>query len=231
MEPKKTSSADVHTKSFLFFNIGLVASLSLTILAFNYKVPDNAEKVEMTNQSNLIEEIIEPPVTEQLPPPPPQLTQPEVVEVPNEEVIEEEIKINMDIETHVDQRIADAAPIMVQPVIVEEKEDPHQIFTIVEEIAVPVGGLTVFYDYVKENLRYPAPAKRMEIEGRVFVQFIVEKDGSITDVQAIKGIGGGCDEEAVRVVEHGSKWKPAKQRGKPVRQRMVLPITFILAKH
>jgi periplasmic protein TonB len=70
----------------------------------------------------------------------------------------------------------------------------------------------------------------MDIEGRVFVQFIVEKDGTMTDVQAIKGIGGGCDEEAIRVVATSPKWKPAKQRGKAVRQRMILPITFILSK-
>jgi periplasmic protein TonB len=229
MEPKKTSQADVHNKSFLFFNIGLVASLGLTILAFNYKVSDTSTKIQLVDQVSLIDEPIDPPVTEQLPPPPAQLMQPEVVEVPNEEVIEEEIKINMDIETHVDQRIAEVATI-VQPVIEEDKEDPQQIFTVVEEIAVPVGGLTAFYDYVKGNLKYPVQAKRMELEGRVFVQFIVEKDGSITDVQAIKGIGGGCDEEAIRVVANAAKWNPAKQRGKPVRQRMVLPITFIMAK-
>jgi protein TonB len=116
------------------------------------------------------------------------------------------------------------------PVIEEEKEDPHQVFLVVEETAAPLGGLSAFYEFVKSNMKYPAPAKRMDIEGRVFVQFIVEKDGSITDVQTVKGIGGGCDEEAVRVVQSSPKWKPAKQRGRPVRQRMVLPITFILSK-
>ena len=229
MEPKKTKSADLQNKSFLFFNIGLVVSLSLSIFAFNYKVYDQPEKLELDQRMAIIDEVIEPPVTDHQPPPPPQLVQPEVVEVPNDEVIEEDIKINMDIETHIDERIAEMAPIAA-PVVEEEKEDPHQIFIVVEETAAPEGGLPAFYNYVKSNLKYPAPAKRMDIEGKVFVQFIVEKDGSITDVQTVKGIGGGCDEEAVRVVQNSPKWKSAKQRGRPVRQRMVLPITFILSK-
>ena len=169
-------------------------------------------------------------MTDHQPPPPPQLTQPEVIEVPNDEVIEEDIKINMDIETHIDERMVEMAPIAT-PIVEEEKEDPHQIFMVVEETAVPVGGLPAFYEYVKSNMKYPAPAKRMDIEGKVFVQFIVEKDGSITDVQTVKGIGGGCDEEAVRVVANSPKWKPAKQRARAVRQRMVLPITFMLSKN
>jgi len=68
----------------------------------------------------------------------------------------------------------------------------------------------------------------MRIEGRVFVQFVVDKDGSITNVEVLKGIGGGCDEEAVRVVKNAPKWNPGKQRGRPVRVKMVLPITFKL---
>lgn len=230
MEPKKTKSADLQNKSFLFFNIGLIVSLSLTIFAFNYKVYDSAEKLDLDQRVAVIDDIIEPPVTEHQPPPPPQLTQPEVIEVPNDEVIEEDIKINMDIETHVDERMVEMTPVAAT-VVEEEKEDPHQIFIVVEETAVPIGGLPAFYEYVKTNMKYPAPAKRMDIEGKVFVQFIVEKDGSITDVQSIKGIGGGCDEEAVRVVMNSPKWKPAKQRAKAVRQRMVLPITFMLSKN
>jgi periplasmic protein TonB len=228
MELKKTKQADLQNKSFLFFNIGLVASLSLALFAFNYKVYDQDEGKELATAKTIVEDLVEPPVTEHMPPPPPQLTQPQVVEVSNETEIEEEIKINMDIETHMDEQIAEVAPIAA-PQIEEEKEDPHQVFIVVEETAAPIGGMEKFYEFVREKLKYPAPAKRMDIEGKVFVQFIVEKDGSITDVQSIKGIGGGCDEEAVRVVTAAPKWKPAKQRGKPVRQRMILPITFKLA--
>jgi protein TonB len=110
----------------------------------------------------------------------------------------------------------------------EEKEDPNTIFTVVEETAAPIGGMGAFYEYVGKKIKYPAQAKRMGIEGKVFVEFVIEKDGSITDVKAIKGIGGGCDQEAERILASAPKWKPGKQRGKPVRQKMVLPINFKL---
>jgi periplasmic protein TonB len=229
MEPKKTKRADLTEKSFLFFNIGLVVSLGLAIMAFNYRVYDSDKAKTLTGQQGQIEEMIEPPVTEQLPPPPQfQIEQPQIVEVPNDKKIEQDIKINMDIETHLDKVVIEAP--IIQPVIEEEKEDPHQIFIVVEETAVPIGGLPAFYEYVLAKMKYPAQARRMEIEGKVFVEFVVEKDGAITDVKAIKGIGAGCDEEAVRVVSESPRWKPAKQRGRAVRQRMVLPITFRMNK-
>jgi protein TonB len=82
--------------------------------------------------------------------------------------------------------------------------------------------------YVSENLKYPVKASRMDIQGRVFVQFVVEKDGSLTDIQVVKGIGAGCDEEAVRVIKNAPRWEPGKQRGRPVRVKMILPIVFKL---
>jgi periplasmic protein TonB len=229
MEPKKTKKADLSEKSFLFFNIGLVISLGLAIMAFNYKVYDDTSAKNLTNHRGIMEELIEPPVTEQPPPPPaPVVEQPKIIEVPNDKKIEEDIKINMDIETHLDKVMTEV--IITAPVVEVEKEDPHQIFIVVEETAVPIGGMSAFYEYVLSKLKYPAQARRMDIEGKVFVEFVIEKDGSITDVKAIKGIGAGCDEEAVRVVSESPKWKPAKQRGKSVRQRMVLPITFKMNK-
>jgi len=230
MEPKKTIHADLSNKSFLFFNMGLVVSLGLCLAAFNYKVYNDTGKKELAVRQQIEDELLEAPPTEHLPPPPPpQIQQPQVIEVPNDTRIEEDIQINMDIETHLDQVVKEVAPV-VQAEAEVEKEDPHQIFIVVEETAVPTGGMSAFYDYVKSSLKYPAQAKRMDIEGKVFVQFVIEKDGSVTDVKAIKGIGAGCDEEAVRVVQNTPKWKPAKQRGKPVRQRMVLPITFVMSK-
>lgn len=228
MEPKKTKKADLNEKRFLFFNIGLSVSLGLAIMAFNFKIYDDTTAKDLNNVAVVVDEIIEPPSTEQPPPPPPQIQQPEIVEVPNDTKIQEEIKINMDIETHTDQHVAEVAPV-IQPVE-EEKEDPHQIFVVVEETAVPIGGMTAFYEFVKEKLKYPAQARRMDIEGKVFVEFVIEKDGTITDVKTVKGIGAGCDEEAIRVVAMSPKWKPAKQRGKSVRQRMVLPITFKMSR-
>ena len=169
------------------------------------------------------EDLMEIPPTEQPPPPPPVIQQPEIIEVPDEEEIEEEIEIEIDVEiteeTVIEEIVFEEAP---------EEEEVDEIFTIVEDQPTPPGGMAAFYKYVGTTLRYPAQARRMGIEGKVFVQFVVDKDGTLTDVQAIKGIGAGCDEEAVRVISKAKKWSPGKQRGRPVKVRMILPITFKL---
>ncbi|MDE7357323.1 MAG: energy transducer TonB, partial [Bacteroidales bacterium] len=90
------------------------------------------------------------------------------------------------------------------------------------------GGDEAFYQYIAANIRYPVVAMESGISGRVYVTFVVEKDGSITDVKVLRGIGGGCDEEAVRVVKAMPKWKPGKQRGRPVRVLYRVPINFTL---
>ncbi len=224
MEPKKTEKADLTKKSFLFLTVGLVISLLLAIMAFSYRVYDDTSVTDLSNKDAMEEEILEVPPTEQLPPPPPKIQQPQIIEVPDEKKIEEEIEINMDTEVTEETKVEE---IKIAPVE-EEKEDPNQIFLVVEETAAPIGGMPAFYEFVSKKLKYPAQARRMGVEGKVFVEFVIERDGSITDVKAIKGIGAGCDEEAVRVLQSAPKWKPGKQRGKPVRQRMVLPIAFKL---
>ncbi len=225
MEPKKTEKADLTNRTFLFFNIGLIVALLLAIFAFTFKVEDENTGLDAAANQTVVEEIMEVPPTEQLPPPPPKIEQPQIVEVPDETEIEEDLEIDMDTETDVKETVAE---IVVAPVIEEPKEDPNTIFTVVEETAAPIGGMSAFYEYVGKKIKYPAQAKRMGIEGKVFVEFVIEKDGSITDVKAIKGIGGGCDQEAERILATAPKWKPGKQRGKPVRQKMVLPINFKL---
>ena len=224
MEPKKTEKADLTNKSFLFLTIGLVTSLLLAIMAFSYRVYDDTSVKDLGKNNASDEEILEVPPTEQLPPPPPKIQQPQIIEVPDEKKIEEEIEINMDTEVTEETKVEQ---IQIQPQE-EEKEDVNQIFLVVEETAAPIGGMPAFYEYVAKKLKYPAQARRMGVEGKVFVEFVIERDGSITDVKAIKGIGAGCDEEAVRVLKTAPKWKAGKQRGKPVRQRMVLPIAFKL---
>ncbi|MEQ9438342.1 MAG: TonB family protein [Cyclobacteriaceae bacterium] len=106
--------------------------------------------------------------------------------------------------------------------------DADQVFMVVENQPTPEGGMEAFYDYIKTNLSYPAQARRMGIEGKVFVQFVVNTDGTLTDVEAIKGIGAGCDDEAVRVIREAMAWNPGEQRGKFVKVRMVMPVTFRL---
>jgi protein TonB len=132
--------------------------------------------------------------------------------------------VNLDIEVTQDTKVEEIVVKVEEP----KEEETDQIFTIVEESAAPKGGMAAFYKYVSDKMKYPPQARRMGIDGKVFVEFVINKDGSISDVKAVKGIGAGCDEEAVRVVQSAPAWSPGKQRGKPVKQRMVLPITFKL---
>jgi len=224
MEAKKTEKADLTNKTWLFFNIGLTASLLVAVMAFEYKKYDDTGIKDLNKNTNQMEEIIEVPPTDLPPPPPPKIQQPQIVEVPDEEEIEEEIKVEFDVEVTEDTKVEE---ITIQPVE-EPKEEVDEIFTVVEETATPKGGMQAFYEYVGKKLKYPAQARRMGTEGKVFVQFVINKDGSISDVVAIKGIGAGCDEEAVRIIQGAPAWTPGKQRGKAVKQRMVLPITFKL---
>ena len=163
----------------MFFNIGLIVSLLLAILAFTYKVEDDSSKKDLNNNNMLVEEILEVPPTEQLPPPPPKIEQPKIIEVPDDKKIEEEIEINMDAETDINETKVE---IPMAPVVVEEKEDPNTIFTVVEETAAPIGGMGAFYEFVGKKIKYPAQAKRMGIEGKVFVEFIIDENGIIEEV-------------------------------------------------
>jgi protein TonB len=224
--PKTTERADLDKKRPLIFSISLLITMLLVIYAFEYKTYDQAKIDVQVKSIEPMEEIMEVPPNEIPPPPPPTVVQPQIVEVPNQEEVKEEIKVEFDVEVTQETKIQELT-VYEQPVI--EKEDPEEIFIVVEQTAVPKGGMESFYKYVNENLKYPAQAKRMQIQGRVFIEFVVDKDGKITNVVVVKGIGAGCDEEAMRVLENSPTWNPGKQRGRPVRQKMVLPITFRLA--
>jgi len=223
MEAKKSPEADLTKKSGLFLNIGLVVSLSLVLFAFEYKSYDRGSLMELAAVNDDFEEMTEIPPTEQPPPPPPKIQLPEIIEVPDEEEIEDEIEVDLDIEMTEETEIEEA--------IFEEEEEEvaDEIFTIVEQQPGFPGGMGAFYEFVSKKMKYPSQARRMGIEGKVFIQFVVGKDGEITEVKVIRGVGAGCDEEAARVIKSSPKWTPGKQRGQAVKVRMVLPITFKLS--
>ena len=108
------------------------------------------------------------------------------------------------------------------------KPDKNGVYQIVEEMPKFPGGENALMDYVAKNVVYPKEAQEKGISGRVFVGFIVEKDGSVNEVEVVRGIGGGCDEEAVRVIKALPKWEPGKMKGKPVRVSYMMPIIFKL---
>ena len=224
MEIKKAPEADLTKKTGLFLNIGLVVSLLLVIFAFEYRSYDEGDLMDLGQINDDFEEMTEIPPTEQPPPPPPKIKQPEIIEVPDEEEIEDEIEVDLDVEMTEETVIEEV--VFEEPV---EEEETDEIFTIVEQQPAFKGGVAAFYAYVGKKMKYPSQARRMGIEGKVFVQFVVGKDGSISEVKIMRGIGAGCDQEAIRVIKTSPAWSPGKQRGKPVKVRMVLPITFKLS--
>ncbi len=226
MELKKNPKIDLRKKYYLFLNAGLVVSLICVISAFQYKSRGTEGTIDLNQPAEHFDSIMNIPNTVQEPPPPPkQMAPPKIIAAPNDLKLDNNLKVNLDINANEDTRVA---PVTIQQTAPpDEKAD--QIFTIVEDEPSPKGGMAGFYSYVSKNLKYPSQARRLDIEGKVFVQFVVDKDGSLTDVKVLKGIGSGCDQEAVRVIQEAPKWNPGKQRGRPVRVRMVMPIVFTLS--
>lgn len=222
MELKKDPKLDLRKKYGLFLNVGLVISMCLVITAFEWRAFAGDPVVTIPKGERSVDEILEIPITV-LQAPQPKLVAPQVKAVDDEELPEEKIEITFDPEVTVEEPsefINDFGPLPTEHV-----EDIHRI---VEEMPEPEGGITAFYQYLAKNIKYPALARKMGVTGNVTVQFVIDKDGSITDIEILKGIGSGCDEEAIRVLQKAQKWKPGKQRGVPVKVRMVIPIFFRL---
>lgn len=226
---KKYYGVDVDKYSALLVNIGLILSVGAVLWAFEHKDYDPPVVVELASVDATFEDVVDIPVTQQVTPPPPTITLPEIVEVKDDEEIKEvEVKMNTEVteETVVEKQ----AEVVVRQEEEPEKEKVEEIFTVVEEGSEPTGGYEEFYKFIGKNTTYPKQARRMGIEGKVFVQFVVDKDGSLVDMKVVKGIGAGCDEEAMRVIQEFGKWKPGKQRGRNVKQRVIFPFSFKLAK-
>ncbi|WP_186758541.1 energy transducer TonB [Echinicola salinicaeni] len=224
MEAKKTPQADLRGKYGLFFNAGLLISVALVLAAFEFKSYQKAHALDLNTKADSFDKILDIPITVQEPPRPKTVQQPKIEEVPDEEEIMDKIDevfdINLPEEVKIPEYVINEAP------PVEEKAE--EIFEVVETMPSPPGGLEGWAKYLNKHLKYPTQARRMGIGGTVYLYFVVNTDGSIQDITVARGIGAGCDKEAVRVLQNAPKWTPGKQRGKPVRVKMALPIKFQL---
>jgi protein TonB len=225
MEEKKSPKANLENKKLMFMQIGMIISLLIAWLAFEHKSYDKRQIDEslLNREVVLDEEMVE--ITkqeEQKPQPveqPQQTTQLEIVE---DDVETEDLNINAEVEQN------EVIEEYVAPEVVEEEVVEQEIFQIVEEMPAFPGGEAKLMEYVGKNIKYPQIARETGIQGRVFIGFVVEPDGSVSNVKLLRGIGGGCDEEAMRVVKSMPKWKPGKQRGKAVRVSYQIPVFFKL---
>lgn len=229
MEAKKSDKANLEKTKTMYTLLGLVVALSIVILAFEWKSYDKeVEAEQLTQVVQEVEEMIIQTRQEEPPPPPEEPPQAETTEF---EIVDDdqELENEFNIETFENTGNAEVFIPKVEVEEVEEETEEETIFTVVEESASFPGGMQELYKYVGSNLVYPQQARETGTQGKVFITFVVEKDGSLTDVKVLRDIGSGCGEEAVRVVKSMPKWKPAKQRGKAVRMQFNLPISFTLA--
>ena len=202
----------------LLIQLGMISSLIIFIILFNINWTSAPPVgIDVVQQEEVImEEVIQTKQEIQAPPPP----RPSVpIEVPNDEVIEDEL-IELDAELDFDQALElPAAP----PSIEEEEDLEDEIFIVVENPPVLIGGI----GSVQKKITYPEMARVAGIEGKVIVQFVVDENGNVANPRVVRGIGGGCDEEALKAVKT-AKFQPGKQRGKPVKVSYTLPINFSL---
>ena len=209
----------------MFMQIGLIIALLIAWLAFEHKSYDKREiDASLLNREVILdEEMVE--ITKQ------EEQKPQPVEVPKQttqlEIVQDDVETE-DIEINADVQQDEVIEEYIAPEIVEEEVVEQEIFQIVEEMPSFPGGEAKLMEYIAKNIKYPQIARETGVQGRVFVGFVVEPDGSISNVKLLRGIGGGCDEEAMRVIKSLPKWKPGKQRGKAVRVSYQIPVFFKL---
>ena len=225
MEEKKSPKANLENKKLMFIQIGMVISLLVAWMAFEHKSYDKREiDPSLLNREVVLdEEMVE--ITKQ------EEQKPQPVEMPKQttqlEIVQDDVEVD-DIEINAEVEQNEVIEEYVAPEVVDEEVVEQEIFKIVEEMPSFPGGEAKLMEYVGKNIKYPQIARETGIQGRVFVNFVVEPDGSVSNVTVLRGIGGGCDEEAMRVVKNMPKWKPGKQRGKAVRVQYMLPVNFRL---
>jgi periplasmic protein TonB len=224
MDTKKTPKADLEGKRVLFIQIGLVVTLALVLLAFEWKSYDRVlTDLGERDVIDIPEEMVE--ITRQEQPPPPPAPPPQTTQF---KIVEDDVEIEDDFMIDVDVDQTTQIEAYIPPVFEEEQVQEQEIFIVVEDPPSFPGGDEARIRFLSENIRYPQMARESGIQGTVFVTFVVERDGSVTDVRVLRGIGGGCDEEAIRVIQAMPRWNAGKQRGRPVRVQFNMPIRFTL---
>lgn len=243
----RTTYKKTVNRSLLYGAVAFLGAIGAPMLYASIVPKAKKEVAVEIDLTKLKEELKEEKPPELPPPPPPEQKPPEVAtikflppepkpdeEVKNEEppppaeVIEKAVISNVTKEGEESTELAAPPPVEAPKAVEIEQPREDEIFTSVEQNAEFPGGIKEMYGFIGKNLKYPSAAQRANVSGKVFAKFVVEKDGSLGDVQILKGIGFGCDEEAQRVLKSMPKWSPGKQNGRAVRQYYTMPISFVL---
>ncbi len=226
MEVKKSPKADLENKKSVFMQIGLVVTLAIVLIAFEWTTTDvDASQFEMVEELEAEEEIM--PITRQeevKPPPPP--PPPKVADVLN--IVEDDVELDEELDIE-DTEMEENTEIDFSDLAMEEEEsDDAPVFFIVEDMPEFPGGEEALRKYIAQSVKYPVIAQENGIQGRVYVSFVVNTKGKVTDVKIARGVDPNLDKEAIRVVQAMPAWKPGKQRGKAVKVSYTVPINFVL---
>ncbi|MBR3884303.1 MAG: energy transducer TonB [Bacteroidaceae bacterium] len=228
LEVKKSPEANLETRKSTWLLIGYIMVLAVMFVAFEWTATERKETGEILTGKILLEEEIMIPITlpeKKVVPPPPQAKQiTEILEIVEDdaEIVEDEL-VALE-ETGEVVEISENTNI-----VVEEMPEEEEIFNVVEDQPEFPGGMQALMKYLQDNINYPRISRENGSQGRSYVNFVVNTDGSITEVKTLKSAGDVyLDKEAVRVVESMPKWKPGKQAGKAVRVRFTLPVMFRL---
>lgn len=229
MEVKKSPKANLENKKLFYRELGLIVALGVILCAFEWSTSEKAESVIQQEEAAPIE-VEEIPVTTEAPlplpetPKIPQLS--DMIEVVNDDVVvDTDLFISLEDEADMGVEIMD----YVAEVAEETIEEAPIPFTLVEEKPSFNGGdANQFVRWVQSNMVFPEAARENGISGRIFVQFTIEPDGSLTNIKILRGLDPSLDQEVIRVVSSSPKWTPGKQRDKAVRVTYQFPVTFQL---
>lgn len=228
METKKSAKADLEKGKSISLLMGLVVAMAILFVSFEWGTRDI--KLLANDRDGGIEWVDETPITmpEQAPPPPPPPPQTVVADVLT--IVDDNVNIdNVDIVTTEDTPNTAQPNTYVPPTDTNDEEaDASTIFVIVEDMPKFPGGETELLRFVNKSIKYPVIAQENGIQGRVICSFVVNRDGSVVDAEVLRGVDPSLDREAVRVINTMPNWEPGKQRGKPVRVKYTIPITFRL---
>jgi protein TonB len=226
MEIKKSPKADLEGKKTTSLLLGYVFILTLMFVAFEWTDRDKQVSTDTGIADVVFEEEIV-PITEQdqkMAPPPPEA--PKVEDVL--QIVENDAKIE-ESSIQASEETGQAVEVKyVQQVVEEEEPEEQEIFQVVEEMPEFPGGMAECMKFLGKNIKYPTISQENGVQGKVIVQFVVNKDGSVVDPVVVRSVDPYLDKEALRVINTMPKWKPGKQRGKPVRVRYTVPVTFRL---
>ena len=229
MEIKKTPKADLENKKLLFREIGLVAVLGIVLLAFEWSTKEKKELMDLTGNVQVIEEeqVINTQEQQETPPEMPKIpVLSDIIDIVDDDIeIKDDMLISLEDNANLGVEIMDYVAEVVDEVV-EEDAIP---FALVEEKPKFQGGdANTFSKWVNSRLVYPEIAKENGVQGRVTLQFTVNTDGSVSNVQVLRGVDPSLDKEAVRIVSSSPKWEPGRQRERPVKVTYTFPVIFQL---